>query len=60
MHEKSKRPLVASISKDGLQEFIAKHLFERRSFYERANYQVTTDNLTITEVVSQLVENQSI
>ena len=60
MHEKSKRPLVASISKDGLQEFIARHLFERRSFYERANYQVTTDNLTITEVVSQLVENQSI
>lgn len=59
-NEKSKRPLVASISEDGLQEFIAKHLFERRSFYERAKFQVTTDNLSISEVVSELVKNQSI
>lgn len=60
VNEKSKRPLVASISADGLQEFIAKHLFERRSFYEQANFIVTTDKRSIEEVVDEITKNQSI
>ena len=56
-NEKTKRPLVSSIDDDKLKEFIAKHLFERRFFYEQANKTVTTDNKTIIEVVNKILED---
>ena len=37
--KKSKRPLIASLSDDKIGEFVAKHLFERRPYYEQAKYQ---------------------
>lgn len=56
-NEKTKRPLVVKIDDDKLKEFIAKHLFERRFYYEQANITVSTDNKTIVEVVSGILEN---
>jgi shikimate kinase len=38
--EKQNRPLVASTEDKDLFEFVAKHLFERRPFYEMANHSV--------------------
>ena len=35
-NEKEKRPLIAHIDNENLTEFIAKHLFERRPFYEKS------------------------
>lgn len=35
------RPLIAHLDDADLQEFIAKHLFERRDFYERAIFKVS-------------------
>ncbi|MDR9375279.1 MAG: shikimate kinase [Schleiferiaceae bacterium] len=35
-HQRAERPLLAEIAEEQLSEFIAKHLFERRAFYERA------------------------
>ncbi len=52
--EKSQRPLIEKISDDELEAFIAKHLFERRPFYERAHVRVNADALTADELSSQL------
>lgn len=34
------RPLIAHLDGDNLHEFIAKHLFERREFYEQAIFKI--------------------
>lgn len=48
------RPLVASFNEEELQEFVAKHLFERRYFYEKANFKVKIDDKSIKEIVTEL------
>jgi len=52
--KKSKRPLIASLSDDKLGEFVAKHLFERRSYYEQAKLSVKIDNKTKKEVTEEI------
>ena len=53
--ERDKRPLIAHTNnKDELSEFIAKHMFERLSFYAESNFTVKTDNKTLLEVVSEI------
>jgi shikimate kinase len=39
--------LIAKISDEDLPEFIAKHLFERNDFYNKAQANVITDNKTL-------------
>jgi len=57
-HEKLDRPLISHIkTKEELKEFIAKHLFERSQFYNQALYKVKTDELTIKEVVYEIIQN---
>jgi len=48
--EKEQRPLIASFNDTQLTEFIAKHLFERRSFYQQSKYIITIDDKTIEEI----------
>ncbi len=52
--QKETRPLVASISDEKLSEFIAKHLFERRFYYEKANFNLTIDDKKVSEIVAEL------
>lgn len=52
--KKSKRPLIASLSNDKLAEFVAKHLFERRAYYEQAKITVKIDHKTKKEVAEEL------
>jgi shikimate kinase len=54
IRKKSKRPLIASLGDDKIPEFVAKHLFERRPFYERAKTTVKKDNKTKKEVAKEL------
>ena len=54
VRKKSKRPLVASLSDDKIPEFVAKHLFERRPFYEQAKLTVKIDGKTKKEVAKEL------
>ncbi|WP_372795207.1 shikimate kinase [Lutibacter sp.] len=54
--ETLKRPLVASIGKENLKEYIAKHLFERTLFYQRAQHTVTVDEKSIFKIVDEIVE----
>ena len=52
--EKDHRPLVANLSEDQLTEFIAKHLFERRSFYEKAGTIVVIDGKNPEQIASEI------
>lgn len=53
--EKSQRPLIASFSEEQLTEFIAKHLFERRAFYEQASKTVIIDGKTAEAIKDELL-----
>ena len=52
--KKSKRPLIASLDDDKIPEFVAKHLFERRSFYEQAKLTIKIDDKSKKEVAKEL------
>ena len=52
--EKSKRPLVADLENDKLTEFVAKHLFERRFFYEQATITMNTEDKSAEEITTEL------
>lgn len=54
MPEKEFRPLINNIAEEDLQEFIAKHLFERRQFYEQANHTIPIKNQSVEEIVQQI------
>ena len=52
--KKSKRPLIASLADDKIPEFVAKHLFERRMYYELAKVTIKIDAKTKKEVAKKL------
>ena len=52
--EKNKRPLVADLENDKLTEFVAKHLFERRFFYEQASITMNTEDKSAEEIATEL------
>ena len=54
-HNKSKRPIVANKSEAELQEFIAKHLFDRSYYYNQAEYKVAVDGKSIDETVNDIM-----
>lgn len=56
LKQKEKRPLIANISDENLPEFIAKHLFERNEFYNKAQASVITDNRTPEDIVDEIIE----
>ena len=56
LKQKHKRPLIANISDQDLPEFIAKHLFERNIFYNKAKYTVNSDDKTPEMVVEELCD----
>ena len=51
--EKHKRPLVADLENGQITEFVAKHLFERRFFYEQATITMDTDNKSIAVIIAE-------
>jgi len=56
LKQKEKRPLIANISDENLPEFIAKHLFERNEFYNKAQVNVITDNKIPEDIVDEIIE----
>ena len=52
--KKAKRPLIASLGDDKIPEFVAKHLFERRFFYEQAKMVVKIDDQKKSDIAKQL------
>lgn len=53
--ETSQRPLVAEIGKENLKEFIAKHLFERNLFYEKAQKKILVDGKSVFKIVDEII-----
>ena len=52
---KSTRPLIAAKTDDELNEFIAKHLFERSYYYNMAHYKVSIDGKSKDETTQDLL-----
>jgi shikimate kinase len=53
--EKNGRPLIAHAeTEEALQSFIAKHLFERQSFYRQAAHVISVDNKPVEAVVDEI------
>jgi len=52
-NELDKRPLLND-SEDDLETFIAKHLFDRSYFYNKAKHKIKTDNKTIEEIALEI------
>lgn len=54
--EKDQRPLISHIeSKELLNEFIGKHLFERSSYYSQSNITVSTDHKSVDDVIESII-----
>lgn len=53
--EKATRPLVAHFNTEELQEFVAKHLFERNYFYHQVKISVLVDDKNEKEIVSEIL-----
>ena len=54
-NERLNRPLISHISKkEELQEFIAKHLFERAQYYNQATILIKTDEFTLEEIANKI------
>lgn len=56
IRKKAKRPLVANLKDEKIPEFVAKHLFERRPFYEQAHLHVNVDGKSKDEIVAEILE----
>ncbi len=54
--EKASRPLVADLSEDDLKEFVAKHLFERLVFYEKAQHTLNTSDKDVPVISSEILK----
>jgi len=53
--EKQQRPLIASLNDEQLTEFVAKHLFERREFYDQADQIISIDKKSVDELLKELL-----
>ena len=54
--EQSKRPLICHLkTENDLTEFIGKHLFERRYYYEKAHNVIPTDKKSINGIIESII-----
>jgi shikimate kinase len=51
---RAKRPLIANMKKKELQEFIAKHLFERSFYYNQVDHIISIDEKESDEVCTEI------
>lgn len=50
----AKRPLIADLTEEQLEEFIRKHLFERQFYYNQASCVVDVDGLSVEQAVERI------
>ncbi|WP_299157924.1 shikimate kinase [uncultured Tenacibaculum sp.] len=55
-NERNKRPLVARLNENELPEYIAKHLFERSYFYNKAAFKLKIDSKNKETIITELIE----
>jgi shikimate kinase len=53
---KEKRPIISHVkSVEEMNNFLAKHLFERYPFYEKSNYVIDSNRNDTIEVVNKII-----
>jgi shikimate kinase len=52
--EKSKRPIIANQNQGELEEFIAKHLFDRSYYYNQSKHKIDVNNKSVDEIVIEI------
>lgn len=50
------RPLLSALEKEQMEEFIAKHLFDRSYYYNQATLKVVVDGKNPETIVTEIVE----
>ncbi len=55
LNEKNTRPLVAHKKEEELKEFIAKQLFERSYYYNKATFTISIDDKGPEEIASEIL-----
>jgi len=54
-NEQDSRPLVSHLkSKEALEEYIGKHIFERSQFYNRSHFTISTDGKSENEIIDNI------
>jgi shikimate kinase len=57
IREKESRPLIKELdSPELLEDFIRKHLFERTFYYNQSDLIVSTDGISVSEIVDDILE----
>ena len=54
-NETTQRPMLNNLEGDELEEFVAKHLFDRSYYYMQAKHRVTTDGKTPENIVNEIM-----
>ena len=52
----TKRPLLGGVADEDLAEFIAKHLFERLPYYQKAAHKISVDKNSSDQLVAMLAD----
>jgi shikimate kinase len=52
--EASKRPIIKNKTEGELEEFIAKHLFDRSFYYHQVNHVISTDFKSIPDLLDEI------
>lgn len=53
--QKDTRPIIANLNDEDLNEFVAKHLFERNYFYNQVQTIITVDNKNEQEIALEII-----
>lgn len=54
-NKKNSRPLIAHLPAEELTEFIAKHLFERNAYYQKAKHTISIVHQSSFEVLNEIM-----
>ena len=52
--ERAKRPLIANLEKEKLEEYVRKHLFERQFYYLQSDVVIDANNKTVEDLVAEI------
>lgn len=54
-NKRENRPLLKDLSEDELQEYIAKHLFDRSYYYQQSKYTIDVDGKSKKEICNEII-----
>lgn len=55
--ERDSRPMIAHIDDNELTEYIAKHLFERRNYYEQSKFTIDVKDKSVKQIVEEIIQD---